>query len=61
MNLSAHHGWKVAMASFEKSPRDHARQLLEKYAGLSFVGHLNVSNAASVLRCLEMCWECDKY
>lgn len=49
------------MASFEKSPRDHARQLLEKYAGLSFVGHLNVSNIASVLKCLEMCRECHEY
>jgi twinkle protein len=32
VNLAESAGWRFAMASMEKKPRDHARQLLEKRA-----------------------------
>ncbi len=34
VNLALAHGWRFALCSMEKRPRDHARQLLEKIAGL---------------------------
>jgi len=37
MNLAKQHGWAFAMASFEKSPKGHARNLLEKYAEKPFM------------------------
>jgi twinkle protein len=30
VNLAESEGWRFAMCSMEKKPRDHARQLLEK-------------------------------
>ena len=33
VNLAAAHGWRFALCSLEKRPRDHARQLVEKAAG----------------------------
>lgn len=32
VNLALDHGWRFAVCSMEKRPRDHARQLLEKIA-----------------------------
>lgn len=32
INLAERYGWRFAMCSMEKRPRDHARQLLEKHA-----------------------------
>jgi twinkle protein len=32
INLAESQGWRFAMCSMEKKPRDHARQLLEKVA-----------------------------
>ncbi|KAF6262532.1 hypothetical protein COO60DRAFT_1699247 [Scenedesmus sp. NREL 46B-D3] len=32
VNLALQHGWRFAVCSMEKRPRDHARQLLEKIA-----------------------------
>lgn len=32
VNLAESSGWRFAMCSMEKKPRDHARQLLEKRA-----------------------------
>eukprot|EP00983_Pelagomonas_calceolata_P018218 570842-Pelagomonas_calceolata.AAC.2 len=51
MNLAKQHGWAFAMASFEKSPKGHARNLLEKYAEKPFMKCLRKS------RCCELeCW-----
>ncbi|GAX74798.1 hypothetical protein CEUSTIGMA_g2245.t1 [Chlamydomonas eustigma] len=36
VNLAENHGWPIAFCSFEKVPRHHAGQLLEKVTGLSF-------------------------
>ena len=33
VNLAERHGWRFALCSLEKRPRDHARQLVEKRAG----------------------------
>lgn len=33
VNLALRHGWRFAVCSLEKRPRDHARQLVEKIAG----------------------------
>jgi len=33
VNLALDQGWRFAVCSMEKRPRDHARQLLEKIAG----------------------------
>jgi putative protein kinase ArgK-like GTPase of G3E family len=32
VNLALQHGWRFAVCSMEKRPRDHAQQLLEKIA-----------------------------
>jgi twinkle protein len=32
VNLAELHGWRFALCSLEKRPRDHARQLVEKRA-----------------------------
>ncbi len=36
VNLSKCHGWSFAFCSMEKRPKDHARQLIEKYCGKPF-------------------------
>jgi hypothetical protein len=36
MNLAMQAGWSIAMCSFEKNPKGHARNLLEKYVGKQF-------------------------
>lgn len=50
VNLAEQHGWRFAVCSMEKRPRDHARQLLEKLARRPL---LTASYAANVPRMTE--------
>ena len=40
-NLARHHHWAFALCSLEKKPRDHAKQLVEKYTGKPFFNYMN--------------------
>jgi len=37
MNLAKQEGWDIALCSFEKDPKSHARNLLEKFVGKPFM------------------------
>ena len=50
INLAEQQGWRFAVCSMEKRPRDHARQLLEKRAQKPM---LQASYAGAVARMTE--------